>query len=467
MEHNDADQLTKITQRDSWLGGELNQWYKREYGHDDNGCLTQEYVSRELWNTNATIDEYRNEYSWDYDNRLTGSEKTVLIPHDEIDGMTGAVMERTYTDGPSISTEYIYDASGVRIGRVHNSVTNYFVIDYNAPLKMPLAETAADGNITRYYIWSSHGLLAHLDVNPSTGAITATRYYHSDEQGSTLALTDESGNVTDEFAYTPYGGVNHIGTTDTPFQWLGGIAVQNEGDGLYFMLNRTYSADMRRFISADPSGIDGGVNLYAYGALNPLAYSDPFGLEAQSFSSRLSGVAKGVGMMAAGFVPYLGDAMDMYDVASPNSSALTRSLSGASLAVNVWTAGLAPNLGPIRRGAGMVADAFSSGAKNPGVKYIGKMDDLRGIPRSQTLLDDLPDLGSAKANYYQNSSVLRGVVRDGYEIRDASFYRPNSSPDSTLLRPDRTVGQSFLGAERLIMDNKGLVPNSGGTYIPR
>ena len=106
-------------------------------------------------------------------------------------------------------------------------------------------------------------------------------------------------------------------------------------------------------------------------------------------------------------------------------------------------------------------------AKSPGVKYIGKMDDLNGIPRSQTLLDDLPDLRSAKANYYQNSSVLRKTLRDGYEIRDASAYRPNWSPDPTLLRPDRTVGQSFLGAERLLMDNKGLILDSSGAYVPR
>jgi hypothetical protein len=52
---------------------------------------------------------------------------------------------------------------------------------------------------------------------------------------------------------------------------------------------------------------------------------------------------------------------------------------------------------------------------------------------------------------------------EGNEIRDASAYRPNWSPDPTRLRPDRTVGQSFLGAERNIMDNKGLFLNSNGT----
>ncbi len=247
--HNDADQLL--------TAGDLTHSY------NDNGCLTSSVSSAQ------SVD-----YSYDYDNRLINA------------------------DG----TEYLYDASGVRVARIAGispAVTNYFVIDYTAPLKMPLAEADSDGNITRYYIWSSHGLLAHMNVNPTNGAITAIRYYHSDEQSSTLALTDETGTVTDQFAYSPYGQVlGQTGTTDTPYQWLGGIAVRNEGNNLYYMLNRYYSAEQKRFISPDPKGIDGGVNLYAYGNLNPLFYADPFGLEAGFFST--------VGRGALGAVRFAG-----------------------------------------------------------------------------------------------------------------------------------------------------------------
>jgi hypothetical protein len=103
----------------------------------------------------------------------------------------------------------------------------------------------------------------------------------------------------------------------------------------------------------------------------------------------------------------------------------------------------------------------------PKVKYIGKLDDLKGIPGDKTLLDQLPDRGSVKANYRQNSSVLRGAVRDGYQIRDASVARANSQPDPTLRWPTRKVNQSFLGIERLIMKNKGYVLDENGIYVPR
>jgi hypothetical protein len=57
MENDDADRLTKIAQRDTWLGGELNQWDARHDSYDDNGCLTQEAVTRPEWNTNSAIHE--------------------------------------------------------------------------------------------------------------------------------------------------------------------------------------------------------------------------------------------------------------------------------------------------------------------------------------------------------------------------------------------------------------------------
>lgn len=86
------------------------------------------------------------------------------------------------------------------------------------------------------------------------------------------------------------------------------------------------------------------------------------------------------------------------------------------------------------------------------------MEDLKGIPRSQTILDDLPNLGSAKANYYQNMSVIRKNLREGVTFKDASWFRPNSELAPTLLNPNRTVGQTFFGAERNLMQNRGLWP---------
>jgi hypothetical protein len=92
--------------------------------------------------------------------------------------------------------------------------------------------------------------------------------------------------------------------------------------------------------------------------------------------------------------------------------------------------------------------------------YIGKNADLRGIPKNQTLLPELShDLGSPKANYYRNMSVLRQKIWEGYTIKDASKFRALTDPDPTPAWPTRTVRQSFLGAERNLMQNRGFKLN--------
>ncbi|WP_082116673.1 RHS repeat domain-containing protein [Kiritimatiella glycovorans] len=214
--HNDADQLLSAGDED--------------YAYDANGNLT---------NASGTT------YEWDYDNRL------LRFGH----------------------TEYSYDASGGRVERVENGTTNFFVLDYADPLKRPLAEVDGAGTITQYYIWRPAGLLAHIEAN---GAVY---YYHQNEQGSTLALTDTNAAVVAQYAYSPHGEIlQKTGSVETPYTFIGGFGVRAENSDTYYMLNRYYSVSQRRFLSIDPAGIDSFANLYVYGNLNPLFGVDPTGL---------------------------------------------------------------------------------------------------------------------------------------------------------------------------------------------
>ncbi|EIO0280571.1 RHS repeat-associated core domain-containing protein, partial [Salmonella enterica subsp. enterica serovar Senftenberg] len=55
--------------------------------------------------------------------------------------------------------------------------------------------------------------------------------------------------------------------------------------GLHYNLYRFYDPDIGKFISGDPIGLAGGINLYQY-APNPLSWLDPLGLKCGSLKNK-------------------------------------------------------------------------------------------------------------------------------------------------------------------------------------
>ena len=54
---------------------------------------------------------------------------------------------------------------------------------------------------------------------------------------------------------------------------------ENDSTGLYYFRERFYNPQLQRFISEDPLGAAGGMNLFAYADNQPTSYIDPFGLK--------------------------------------------------------------------------------------------------------------------------------------------------------------------------------------------
>ncbi|MCS7338574.1 MAG: RHS repeat-associated core domain-containing protein [Verrucomicrobiae bacterium] len=185
------------------------------------------------------------------------------------------------------SLGYAYDALGNRIALTNGGVVTRFVINPNAPLSQVLIRIRP--GVTNYYVYGV-GLLYEVT---ETATNSYQRYYHYDYRGSTVALTDNSGNVTDRFEYSAYGTLTYrTGTTDTPFLFNGRYGVQTDPNGLLYMRARYYNPYICRFINPDPIGFSGGLNWYAYADGNPVSYLDPFGL--WSWSQTL-GVVRAVG----------------------------------------------------------------------------------------------------------------------------------------------------------------------------
>ncbi|NCC62504.1 MAG: RHS repeat-associated core domain-containing protein, partial [Verrucomicrobiae bacterium] len=108
---------------------------------------------------------------------------------------------------------------------------------------------------------------------------------------SIIAVADVNGDLGGELSYSPYGEFMNYeegpGTwSGSWYSYMGSLGVRFVGDrNLLHMNARYYNVRLKRFLTPDPIGLDGGFNLYLYANANPVFYVDPLGLCPQSQSS--------------------------------------------------------------------------------------------------------------------------------------------------------------------------------------
>ncbi len=105
-------------------------------------------------------------------------------------------------------------------------------------------------------------------------------FYHYDGQGSTLALTDENGAITDTYTYSAFGEtIASTGTTVNPYRYIGSRGYQyNEETNDYYVRERVYEPAIARWMSVDPIFPDDGPNAYMYVNNSPATVVDASGL---------------------------------------------------------------------------------------------------------------------------------------------------------------------------------------------
>lgn len=106
----------------------------------------------------------------------------------------------------------------------------------------------------------------------------AAHFFASDHLGSTTDVTDaSSGDLLTRYTFDPWGRRTvSSGSTTTSVGFTGHET--HHATGLTLALYRAYDADLGTWVSEDPLGIKGGLDLYSYANDNPVINSDPTGL---------------------------------------------------------------------------------------------------------------------------------------------------------------------------------------------
>jgi RHS repeat-associated protein len=136
--------------------------------------------------------------------------------------------------------------------------------------------------------YATGGLDNQLAVRVWTGGAYSNLLLVGNRQNTTLEALDQYGQVDNRVYYfyqNAYGGAWASGSGEEKTVQTGtgftGAGTPSAG-GYVYLRNRWYDPQTGRFLSQDPIGLAGGVNLYAYAGNNPVAYTDPFGLDCKN-----------------------------------------------------------------------------------------------------------------------------------------------------------------------------------------
>lgn len=174
----------------------------------------------------------------------------------------------------------------------------------NRPLDRVLEIRDAQDDIVQRLVYG----LGLLSLELADGAYRA---FHFDSRGSTLALSDDEGYLSDRYAYDVYGALSAAnGQTSNPFLYNGRDGVMDDRNGLLYMRSRHFAPGLFNFaqrdmLFGDPFGPQ-SLNRYSYVQNNPISLVDPLGFTGSHdvWAWVLGGVGVGLIGLAAGLAIY-------------------------------------------------------------------------------------------------------------------------------------------------------------------
>jgi RHS repeat-associated protein len=280
------------------------------------GGLTEFRGSLSKWGTvtvagnPATVTGTTGSYQFAGAASLTTGTNTVAIVATGTSGVSGTNSYQVVVSATGSAVSPSYDADGEMTGNgagqsyqwdAANRLAKIWygpvgsgsstTFSYNGlSQRVGIVETSSTGTVTstKQFVWLPGNAQPSEERDASDNVIrrlyaqgeqiSGTNYYYTrDHLGSVRELTNASGAVQARYSYDLWGNQTKLsGTVDSEFGYAG--YYQHLPSGLNLTMYRAYSGNLGRWLSRDPSGEAGGINLYGYVGNNPTAFVDLLGL---------------------------------------------------------------------------------------------------------------------------------------------------------------------------------------------
>lgn len=167
------------------------------------------------------------------------------------------------------SIEFTYDGNRSRVGRVRNGVTSEFLLDGRE-----IGEEISGTDIVSYIGPRLIGSLQDTDRSLS----------HPDGVGSTRITTNGSETIESAMIYDAFGNLLWCQSPNgnPTLGYAGQFRYYTDQTGLQYLKARHYDPAVGRFVSRDPIGYKGGLNLYGYVGNRPINRVDPTGTKCRN-----------------------------------------------------------------------------------------------------------------------------------------------------------------------------------------
>lgn len=174
------------------------------------------------------------------------------------------------TDSGITLGAYTYNSKGERVKKVAGGNTTIYHYDFDGKL---IAESTATGFMLKEYLYMGQIRIAMVDVAPHR-----MTYYLNDRLGTSQMMTDNNSKAVWEGIYKPFGeaSVHPLSTVVNNIRFPG--QYYDSETGLHYNYHRYYQPRTGKYLTPDPIGLLGGINLYVYVENDSLNRADPKGL---------------------------------------------------------------------------------------------------------------------------------------------------------------------------------------------